>query len=403
MEDERLIKEIFENLEGWVETARKSQVIFGFDGFLDSLFSVVAQRQSLKKFDVFERMEDWITRLSSAVGSSANMEVILKSTRTGGFVANTCRGLCSILENGQNVKMIGMFGHPRVHSAFSDLFGDHFLCNLRSIGNPGKTNAYEFGDGKIMLTHFEPIHQLTYKLITAEMTEKELIEDFQAAKLIGMGYWSINPHMADIFTGFLEKILPKAFSSVKNEKTPDLFIDSGDIRKKPKEDILHFITLLAKFNEYTNVTLSVNDKEAEAMADALGVRDGQHRNEDFFLSIGKKIFARLSIKRFIIHTPRTAYSWETRPKTKGDKEVIEKHVTQAFTSQAAFTTSAGDMFNSGVCFGLLNGRTATQLLLLGNATTAFFVRTGKAPNQRELKRFLETYKKYLEQDSPNIL
>ncbi len=394
--NEDLIKSLLQQLSEILQKSKTSNILFGFDGFIDNIFQVLKKRHSLTEYIPMEKISEFSERIAAASGSSANMEVLSKKQSTGGFVANTCRGIATLQDTGKNITMIGCFGLPEPDSLFIDLFVKTFQCSMISIGNPGKTNAYEFADGKIMISEFTGVHKLTVETILKGCDNERLIQAISNSDLFGIGYWSIGPHMTEIFKELLE-IMKKIGGNSKKRK---LFFDLADVKKKPVEDLLVALGILKDFSTIADVTVSVNDKEAESLALALGIEllktSDNHTN---FAVVGGEIFKKLKITRFVIHSPKTAFGWSITDANE-IKSII---VPQAYASKAKFTTSAGDMFNSGLCVALLSDRPLDVSLLMGNIMSAFFIRTGKAPGPEEFQGFLQNYYKYLESDKSEII
>ena len=65
-----------------------------------------------------------------------------------------------------------------------------------------------------------------------------------------------------------------------------------------------------------------------------------------------------------------------------------------YTSKPRLTTGAGDNFNAGFCMGLLLGLTLEQSVMLGTATSGFYVRNMHSPSFDELKGFVELWSEH---------
>ena len=59
-------------------------------------------------------------------------------------------------------------------------------------------------------------------------------------------------------------------------------------------------------------------------------------------------------------------------------------------------------FNAGSVLGLACNLTPPEALVMGNALTAIFVRTGKSPNFNELSQFIQIYMDYIKNDNPDF-
>jgi hypothetical protein len=401
-----IIDKTLENLESWLKVARKKSILFGFDGFLDEIVSVVRIRHSRDSIVLMRSMKEWGERISKAAGSSAGLEVMPKDRRTGGFVANTSQALASFLHPVGSFTMIGNFGQPQILPIFSDLFEKELKCNLFSIGNPGVTNAYEFDDGKIMMSNFVPVQGNRPELIEKVIHPNSIIQTLNEGGLIGIGYWSITPGMEEIYRFCQTQIFPKLSQPDKL----DIFLDLADIRKKTDADIQRVISLLNAFTEYPSTTLSLNDREAFRLAAAFGYaqdeRTGSLERElpEAFIRLTLFLRDHIKFKRLIIHTPSFALSStiDVRNRYANNANIITI-VPNAYTKSPRFTVAAGDTFNAGFCFGLLVNATESEGLLLGNALTSYFIRSGYRGNSQEIRNLLQNYHDYLAKDTPELL
>jgi hypothetical protein len=402
---DRLLQDVQENLPAWIDVARTKGILFGFDGFLDEIYTVVLRRHSVQDYDILQSMGDWGDIIKNSAGSAANFEIIEKKRSTGGFVANTAGSLVSLLGPPlDNVTIVGNFGSPDLLPIFSEFFAGKFGCNMVSIGNPGVTHAYEFDDGKTMMTDFASIVTLDTDAILARVPEADLLQMFDSIDLFGLGYWSITTGMTSIFQFFSSNI----FSTLG--KPIHLFMDLASLRKRSEPDIREAAGIIAGFPENARVTLSLNDKEAIQLYEALSEQnvtdtfaeaDVSIENKDLYVFLLGALQHHLPACQLVIHSPKFAFL--ATPVT-GNPDGSETYICpNAYTTQTSFTVAAGDAFNGGLCVGLLAGCSPEEVLLIGNATTSYFVRTGQRCDQSLILAFLGHYKEYLAEDHPEIL
>jgi sugar/nucleoside kinase (ribokinase family) len=62
-----------------------------------------------------------------------------------------------------------------------------------------------------------------------------------------------------------------------------------------------------------------------------------------------------------------------------------------YTPNPILTTGAGDNFNAGFCLGQLTGSSIQMSLILGVASSGFYVRHAISPTIEELANFLEAW------------
>lgn len=404
MELDGLLSGVKQNLPRWIASIKTKRVLFGFDGVLDEIYTVVLKRNSVDDYVPLKSIGEWADIVKNAAGSAANFEIIEKKRSTGGFVANTAGSLLELAAPLDDVTLVGGFGTDGIAPPFKELFGTRFNCKMISIGAPGYTYAYEFDDGKLMMTSFASILTLDVATILATIQEPQLVGIMNGTSLFGLGYWSVTPGMTSIFRFFATRVFPAV------RKPLDVFLDLASLRKRSDGDIREMATIINQFPEHVRVTLSLNDKEAMQLYEALSrrkVSDNYHDaeisldNKGLFLFLIEMIHQHLPRCHVIIHTPRFALSIRGDTKEAGRRQVCI--VPNAYTKHATFTVAAGDAFNGGVALGLLAGCTPQEMLVIGNAATSHFIRTGQRCTQEQALCLLRNYQKYLKEDHPEII
>jgi hypothetical protein len=354
------------------------RAVLGFDGYLDTLISVVRVRHSPNSYDLMESLSEWAERISQSAGSSASMECITKKISVGGFTSNLGRALSTLCGRVENVHLIGAYGTPELHEVFRQQLVEFYRCVLFPVTNPGVTNAYEFADGKIMMVNFENINNLDWAQILAGVGRDFLIEEYDQSRLWGIGYWASSPHMSDFFTQLQETIFPNLSKSAKEKY---LILDLSDVSKKPHDQIQELEALLPRFEEYARVVLSLNDLELNKLGTALLGSDlPPHK------AVIDAIRERLNISTVISHHPKIASI---------SAENVHASIINTYTPSPRFTTAAGDHFNAGISYGLLLNLPLEVLPLIGNAVASLFVRTGVSPKSSEVQEFISQYNDYL--------
>lgn len=383
-------KSIKDKIDNCKAVLTKKRVFLGIDGFVDSLYTSVKSRKDLDSWKSFNTIQEFSKRLISFAGSSGNIELVLKKQTSGGFVPNNAKALNAL---GIELFLLGALGHPNINHVYEDLDKHKNIC-IKSIGNPGKTYGLEFKNGKIMLSDMASLYKIKWANIVKTISKEKMIAEMEDSDAIGFGYWSIMPQMTTIWNHLMTEVLP----SIKDLNNKLFFVDLADLKKRQKADILEMINILQNINEKIPVLLSLNDQEAIDISKALNkVKTIDPKKKDFkgFITAGKEINKELGLSYLVIHTPHFATC---------TLKNIETHwwVTEGFTAHPSFTVSAGDHFNSGVLAGLLGNLSPPEALLLGNALTAIFVRTGISPDFALLKRFINKYMDYIHKDLPKL-
>ncbi len=368
----------------------KKKVFLGIDGFIDFLYSLVQKRYNLEKWKQFATIIEFSQRLKQISGSSGNIEIFLKKKTSGGFAPNNSKALSAL---GINVFLLASLGYPKINSLYDELIQNENI-NAISITNPGKTIGLEFNDGKVMLSDIKGLLEIKWETLLQRIPREHLIKRMEESNVIGFGYWSIFPQLTNIWQKLMEEIFP----SIKDINKKLFFVDLADIKKRSKPEIIEMLNVLQKMEDQIPVLLSLNDQEAIDISKALDtvveITPNKANFKDFITG-GKNINKDLGLSYLIIHSPHFA--------TITVKNNMQHYwITEAYTSNPSYTVSAGDHFNSGVIAALLGDLNPPKAILMGNALSAIFVRTGRSPNFGQLRQFIKRYLEYIDHDNPQF-
>ena len=349
-------------LPGAIDTGR---VVFGFDGYLDRVREVVADRndpESHERLATLEGFGDRIDR-SVAADSSLSFEWLQQGSRTGGHTSHLARAF-----GGWSFDpvMVGMYGEP-VHDAFEAEFGGY---ELHSLGDPGVTDAVEFDDGKLMLTEIGDTMSLDWAELDAAFGHDRLAGKLDGASLLGTGYWSETPDLPTIFDG-----LRDLWGDI-DDPPGTVLVDPGDVRQLGDDVLAAGIEPLRRFAAVAPVTLSANRAETSRLAAALDA------SSDSLAAAATAVRDGLDLRRAVAHAADASV-------VAGPEGTAA--VTVPRVEDPAMTTSAGDHFNVGLALGLSAGLSDPAAVCLGNAVAGVFVRTGEPPTETALREFLDGY------------
>jgi hypothetical protein len=193
------------------------------------------------------------------------------------------------------------------------------------------------------------------------------------------GELAIGPH-------FQGEVFPSLTQSTSNKH---LVLDLADLRKRPADQLPELINLLPRFEDHVKTALLLNNRELELLGKALGgdIDDGK-------LALTRLIQKELNLTLVFSHSAESV-------RLVTANEEIE--ALNAFTSTPRFTTSAGDHFTAGVCYGLLADLPYDTLPMVGNCTSSYFIRSGKSPTSKDIMGFLTNYSAYFNGDVPDII
>lgn len=351
-------------------------VVVGFDGFVDEIIDVVHKRDSFDRYQRMETITELGARIQRAAGLSTNIELVPKTVKLGGNGPIMANALSSV---GVKVSYVGALGYPDVHPVFRELTD---RCEeVYSVTEPGHTDALEFRDGKVMLGKLQSLNDVEWNRFVEQMGLDTIKRLFGAADLVATVNWTMTPYMNDIWAHLLE-VAPK----VNEGKAPIFFIDLADPEKRKAEDIAEAMKIIQDFRRNYRVVLGLNRKEATEVAQVMGLELSGAPDEVSLEEITKALAEALDIWCLLVH-PTTAAA----AVCEGEYGSVEG----PYTETPNLTTGAGDNFNSGFCVGLLLGLSLRHALLLGKATSGFYVREMHSPSIAELRAFVAKWQQHV--------
>jgi hypothetical protein len=388
---EHAVSSYIQKKESIKDIASQKTVFLGFDGYVDLIYSLVASRDSPEVWTRMKSMKEFGSRVLNAAGSSCNIERVLKKDIAGGFAPNMARAFEHL---GSKAILAGAMGKPEIKPIFTQ-FGEK--VRLISIQNNGTTICLEFDDGKVMTTDFGSINTLTWGKILETIPRDDFIDLIEDSDALGFGHWALIPNM----NNFWEKMIQEIFPSVTSTKSKYFMVDTADITKRSDKDILKMLNMLHGIETFMPTILSMNDRETIDLSKVLSRNSNKYngeilqpieRREDFY-DIGKRMNELLDLSFITSHDPH--FTTITTRKN-------HYWVTEGFTLHPKFTTAAGDHYNTGVLLGMICDLKPYESLVLGNAVTAVFVRTGQSPTISQVNSFISNYFHYIEEDDDSF-
>ena len=300
-------------------------VVVGFDGFVDEMISVVAERTSLDDFSSVPDIAAFGGLISAAAGHSSLREIVVNAVHPGGCAVNLGDGLAAM---GVPVDCFATLGEP-VHPAFRE-----------------PASLFRLGDG-------------SYQSSCRE------------AAIIALTDWSLYPHMTAVWRVLQHEI----YSKLKHR--PHFFIDLVDPSSRSQADILAMVETLPFLETSGPVTLGLNGNEANILARLLGLDPAQE--EEGCMRLAAELRRKTGVSTIVIHKLKFAVSAGPHGEFSTQGPFCERPIK---------STGAGDRFNAGYCLGLLAGAAPEDCLVLGCAVSGFFVRTAQSPSRDEIAKFL---------------
>ncbi len=349
-------------------TIPQRRVTIGLDGFVDEIISVVDKRESADKFTRVPTLTAMGGRITAAANKSTNIELVVERVKLGGNGPIMANALAAA---GTKVTYIGNLGYPHLHPVFEELAK---RATVHSIAEPGRTDALEFDDGKIMLGKHASLRDVNWQNLVDRVGVAKLSAAFAEADLVGLQNWTMLPHMSDIWQHVLAEICPK----LKARHT--FFFDLADPEKRDAKDIRHALELITQFQKHFDVYLGLNEKESFEIGEVLGYQ-GAHEGEAAVKEVAQFVFEKMKVAGIVVHPRAYAVAASATGVVKA---------TGPFVERPLISTGAGDHFNAGFCLGKLIGADNEIALQLGVGTSGYYVRTAKSPTPQELVEFLKS-------------
>jgi sugar/nucleoside kinase (ribokinase family) len=351
-----------------------TRALVGLDGFVDEIIAVVDTRLDPDRYEPVRTIAALAGKIGQAAGESSNYELVVKQRKLGGNGPIMANALACL---GLPVTYLGNLGHPEIHLVFRDFAT---RADVRSIAEPGHTDALEFDDGKLLLGKLEPLAEVNWDNLVERVGRDELQRLFDGATLIGMVNWTMLPRMTGIWEHLIAEVLPAGAGSPGRGQAPrrTLFIDLADPEKRTPEDLRMALGLLDRFQEQVEVILGLNLKEAMAVARVLGLT--LPADPDAFLEPAAAAIRRvLGVGCVVIH-PRRAAAAATGSEAA--------RFAGPFVQHPMISTGGGDHFNAGFAFGRVLGLGLEESLCAGVACSGYYVRTAQSPTASELADFI---------------
>jgi len=369
---EKIIK-----LKGYVNAFLESNHIpikgmVGFDGFVDEVVHIVDKRINTDRYSRIKTLREYGERIIRSAGLSTNIEIVTVNQKIGG---NGTILTDALINYGFDMTYIGALGYPDIHEIYKPFSAK---CKAISLAIPSQTDAVEFLDGKIIMSKLNSFAEITWDAIAQKVGLGAFTQMMDESRLIAFTNWTMLPHMSEIWENILLEIVP-VMSDKSEQKI--LFFDLADPEKRSQDDILRALSLIKQFGTHFKVVLGLNKKEACELAEIIGHQVTDYESQDL-KTLNRWIRDYLSIYCCIIHPVKEACAG-----VNGNYYCVNG----PYCKKPLITTGAGDNFNAGFLCGLLMGADMESCLLLGTATSGYYVRYAASPTLQEILRFIEQW------------
>jgi hypothetical protein len=360
-----------------VPKERRPAVTVGFDGFIDNIIDVVAKRADATTYSAMATISELGGRITAAAGHSANFEMVVKQSKIGGNGPIMANALCSY---DYAVTAVGVLGEGAVDPVFKPL-ADRATKTI-SLGGAATTDALEFSDGKIMLGKLLPMDKVTYATLVAKLGIDGLKSLMRSAEAIAMVNWTMTMGMTEIW----RRLATDVFPGLRQDR-PLIFVDLADPAKRTVADLRAAFDALKELQKHADVLLGMNGAELKQVLNALTIDVPVNEPEWEAARRGCELVQqRLGISWAMCHLVKSAAcAWGDSPKRKAGSVGTDGF----FEPKPKITTGAGDHFNAGFVAALLAGIEPAHALLIGGATSGYYVRTAVSPSREQVVAFLK--------------
>jgi sugar/nucleoside kinase (ribokinase family) len=360
------------DLRAFAPEAKKTPVLIGFDGFIDSIISVVDKRYDVDTYDPIPTIARFGEKIAAAAGKSSNYELVTRQQKLGGngpIMAN------AMARAGFDLHYIGAVGTPNIHPIFKE-FAD--IATLHGIAPPALTDALEFNDGKLMIGKHQSLRDVKQEQIDVVIGREAFAKLVRECRMLATVNWSMCPLLGTIWDALADEILPA------DEHKPEVFIDLTDPEKRTEADLKIALDEIVNLATMTKVTLGMNLKEASQVAHVLGVEIAEDA-EGVIEATALALREAMGLYCAVVHPRRAAAG----AMINADGSVSSATFFGPFIENPILSTGAGDNFNAGFCLGMLAGMPIEQCLCAGTATSGFYVRNAQSPTLEDLAGFCD--------------
>lgn len=368
------------------ETQDQASVFVGFDGFVDTICRVARVRSgpNAHNADQMTSMRELAQRISDAAGKSANIELLVNRVKIGGNGPILALALATL---GARVRCMGAVADPVDEQSVDPMFGDlaKRCAHVVPLAPPGRTDALEFGDGKVMLGKIATLAAITWdRVVDAVGGPGALRAMLAQSSVIVTANWTMLPGMNEIWRNLASDILP----ALPQSRQRCVFVDLADPARRSDDAVLGALETLGDLNAQAPVTLGLNAAEALRMGELTHAAFPPFDNDSdgeadlaFVHMAATALGDALPVSEVVVHT---------RSAVAGCSVTEDCAMRTAFTPRPEISTGAGDHFNAGFCLGLALGFPMAQRLAIGVGVSGLYVRKGEPPDRQALDAFLRT-------------
>ncbi|MDA3872550.1 MAG: PfkB family carbohydrate kinase [Kiritimatiellae bacterium] len=348
---------------------RSTKGLVGFDGFVDTF---IRMRNPAS-------MEEFGPKVAAAAGIAASYSVHHQGDKFGGNGPLFAAALHDIFDEKADVTYIGALGKNQIDPLFAEAL-ESKTSKLFTLAPPAHSDCLEFSDGKIMLGDFDACDEITLDRLLEVMGQAEIDSQLQTCDFISAVNWGKLPNVGDIWS----YLASRSAELSRTSKEILFFMDLAEFEHRDSADVQQLQDRLGAITRQCTTLLSFNLKEAWQMGDRVGGDFKGKKDPESVCDLAGLLREHLDVDKIIIH-PNSGAACATK-----DTRI---YVPGPHCKEPLISTGAGDNFGAGCVAAALHGIDETGMLLLGNATSGYFVRSGRTPTFSQLLEFLDIWAK----------
>lgn len=364
---------IAEELRSLISLLRKADPspvkgICGFDGFIDTFIRL--QKPS--------SMAEFGPKVEAAAGIATSMVCEHLGDKFGGNGPLFATALHGLFNGRAAVTYIGGVGDGEVLPIYREAMESQ-MAAIHGVAPPAHTDCLEFTDGKVMLCDLGPCEQITLERVLERVGGEVLDRYLREARFLGTVNWGKLVNVGPLWSYLSERL--SALGRPVKEVVQ--FMDLAEFEGRDPEDLDDLLSRLPAITRQCRTLLSFNLKEAWQMGAHLG-RGEFHGCKDgaSVADLASFLRSRIDVDRIIIH-PNDGAACASAEATV--------YAVGPYCASPLISTGAGDHFGAGCLAATLLGATELETILLGNATSGYFVRSGRTPTLTGAAGLLEQW------------
>ncbi len=341
--------------------------VCGFDGFIDSFIRMESP----------EEMSDFGTKVSAAAGIATSMSVHHEGDRFGGNGPLFASALDGLFEGRIGLTYCGALGAETVLPIFEEALATR-TRRLVTLAEPAHSDCLEFVDGKVMLSDMRSCAEITLDRLIERAGAEALDEELRTATFLSAVNWGKLPHVGEIWSWLGRRLGELG----RKPKEIPFFMDLAEFQHRDGADIDGLLGRLGAITAQCETILSLNLKEGWQLAEHLGGDFVGKKDPEAVVDLCGMLRESVEVDTIVVHPNDGAAGADA-------DEVV--FVPGPVCKVPLISTGAGDHFGAGFLAGKLIGLDLAGSLFCGNASSGYFVRSGRTGSLANLIGLLESW------------